>query len=238
MRWTGTKHVIEFNWPMILGGAAATLVGALLWRRLPALGKAATLAAGWQTGASLVGTWWAYDASGHHEWRFPATRSKIDPASVLLVTAGFDDVSEALRAAHPRAKVTVVDILSDEAAEEPSIRRARRRYPAAAPYVDPAALGEVGTFDLVILAESIHELRSHEGRTAAIAGALDASKGAVVLVEHFRDAPNIVAYGPGAWHFHTRAAWLAAIADAGGRVVDESRVSPFIACVVVTRDDR
>lgn len=196
---------------------------------------AAALAAAWTTLASLAATWWVYDAGELRWWRFPARVAGVEPRRILLVTAGFDEVCVPLAAAHPRAEVTVVDILDDARAVEASIRRARRLYPADAARVSPGDLAGGARYDLVLFAQSLHELRRHADRLSALSAALRCLEpgGAVVLVEHLRNAVNVLAYGPGAWHFHSGRAWRAAIRDSGGGIARRERIGGLVEAWVI-----
>lgn len=240
MRWTGTWQVIQFNWPKLLGGVAAVGAGALVaGSRAPRIvriaGGLGAAAAAWTTVASMVGTWWVYDASELRHWRFPARVAGRTPSRILLVSAGFDEVSAPLAQAFPSATIEVVDMLDEEAAEEASIRRARRLYPSSARRVSPDDVAGDDRFDLVLLAQSAHELRAHHDRVRLVRSSLEALEpgGAVVLVEHLRDAANAVIYGPGALHFHSAETWRAAVKDAGGRIDRAERITPFVAAWAV-----
>ena len=87
-----------------------------------------------------------------------------------------------------------------------------------------------GSIDLAVLAFAAHELRDHDGRvvlfrelTRTLAG-----DGRLVVLEHLRDGWNLLAYGPGVFHFLSRRTWLRCFAAAGLSVVQESRVTPWV----------
>ncbi len=49
-----------------------------------------------------------------------------------------------------------------------------------------------------------------------------------MLVEHLRDLPNLIVFGPGALHFLTESSWRDAIAASGLRLTERFRVTPFV----------
>lgn len=229
----GVRQVVEFNWPKVLGGSVLTMIGLASWRRLPLVARLVVGGAAFWTPVSLLASWWVYDRSPLTEWRFfDRLLEGRSPRRILLITAGFDEVSQSLAQVYPTAEITVIDIVADP---EASVRRAKRLYPSRAPIVQPEALGEDGSADLVLLAQSAHEVRDPIKRNAmfASARAVLSDGGRVVMVEHLRDLPNVVAFGPGAWHFQPERTWEIAFATAGLRVTAETTVTPLIHCWVL-----
>lgn len=229
----GAAQVVQFNWPKVLAGFAASGVGLLLWRRLPWLARLVVLGAGFWTPVSLFASWWVYDVSPLRHWRFFADRLPRPPRRVLLVVAGFDEVSPVLGEVFAGAEIDVVDVVDQPGA---SVRRARRLYPADAPIVAPAELGAGQTYDLIVFAQSAHEIRDSLQRHAMFAAARAAvgETGSVVVVEHVRDLANVIAFGPGSAHFQTAAVWRASFVAGGLRTVDHSTVTGLVHCWVLS----
>jgi hypothetical protein len=59
----------------------------------------------------------------------------------------------------------------------------------------------------------------------------------VVLVEHLRDLPNFLAFGPGFLHFHSGPSWLYSIREAGFQIERDIPVTPFVHCFVLCKAD-
>jgi hypothetical protein len=62
-------------------------------------------------------------------------------------------------------------------------------------------------------------------------------QGQVVLVEHLRDMPNFLAFGPGFLHFHSGRSWRGSIQKAGLRIEQQTRVTPFVCCFILRKAD-
>lgn len=235
----GVWNVVRFNWPMIAGGAAAGVSGLALaalprrpvWLRM--LAGAVGVGASWQTAASLAATHYAYDRSELYRWSWLPSLLPISPTRITNIHSGFDESSASLRALYPSAELRVFDFYDPRLQTEPSITRARRLCPpsVAAECISTDTLPiPDSSQDLVLLFLAAHEVRTRPGRTQLLREAARAlaANGRVILVEHLRDLPNFAAYGPGAFHFHSRREWLASIAGASLKVCAEIRISPFI----------
>ncbi|MDO7847732.1 class I SAM-dependent methyltransferase [Hymenobacter sp. M29] len=241
----GLWNVVRFNWPLYLvaGGAALTLVagwlaGPAAWRPYAGLLLALALL---PLLVSLLVTAYVYDFSGLY--RFDWLFGKVPvPATLLTLSAGFDEISAPLARQYPAAHLLAADFYDAARHTEPSIQRARRAYP---PYpgilaVDTRAALPLaaGSIDLAVAFLAAHEIRDATERAAffrEIARVL-APAGTLVVTEHLRDPANFLAYTVGFLHFHSRRAWLETFRAAGLRVEREVKITPFITSFFLRQD--
>jgi hypothetical protein len=241
-RFDGVRQILRFNRPLFVGAAAAEIAGAAVLASvaLPAGARVAlavglALAAFWAA-ATLAVAHGVYDRSGFYGFgwmpRLPRGMKRW-----INVHAGFDQTTGPLRAAFPQTCGIAVDLFDPAVMTEKSIRRARR----AAALVAGTRAGRFdawpvddGEADAVFLLFAAHELRTAAQRAALFQQAqrVIESGGAVVMVEHLRGVANLVAFGPGAFHFHPRRAWLAAGDAAGLTLEREFPITPFATCMV------
>lgn len=237
-RFEGVKRVVLFNWPMyalaavVAAGLAvvsstASLPSAV--RVLAALGVAGAL---WQTLASLAASYWVYDVSPLHAWNWLTTHVPA-PSNIINVHAGYDETSESLARAYPDARLLVVDFYEALPRREPSIEKAQRLFPGKYEPISRNITGwpvDQDSADLVVLAFAAHELRERSGREAIFkeAARVLGPQGRVVLVEHLRDWPNFLAFGPGFMHFIAEREWRECPAAAGLRLERHFRITPFV----------
>lgn len=241
----GTRQIIEFNWPrfaasgaIILGGlflASIQKDGPVKW--VVVVGVA--LAAWWMV-ASVVASWWIYDATSLTTWRWlPQVVGR--PYRWANVHAGFDETTNALNAVFPSSIGRVVDIYDPAVTSEASIARARK---GAVP-APPAQRGSWRSLpldsesqDAVFFLFAAHELRRHEQRVALFreAARVLTENGSIILVEHLRDAANLMVFGPGFFHFLPRRAWMDAAAEAGLSVKLERALNHFVVLFVLEKE--
>jgi SAM-dependent methyltransferase len=251
-RFEGVLQIVRYNWTMYAAAFAILAVGLVLlttvrWPesvRWTVAGGLALLA--WWTLGSLAVSHWVYDRSALYRWTWaPRAVGRRAGASLrwMNVHAGLDESTPGLRATLGSDPLAVVDLFDPRVMTEPSVVRARARqakqggaWPgtlhglAALESVEPK-------LDAVFLVLAAHEFRRHEERTALLRACAErlAPGGRVVLAEHQRDSANIIAFGPGAWHFHSRRTWLRATRAAGLTCLDEYRVTPFVRVFVLAR---
>jgi hypothetical protein len=151
---------------------------------------------------------------------------------VAVLHAGQDEASAVVLRRFPKASLRILDFHAPRGKMTGSLRRARAwAGPSSA---EPASAGNLplasGGLDLAVLAFSAHELRSPGDRADLFRELRRAvgDRGRVRLVEHMRDGWNLLAYGPGAFHFLPRKAWDRAFAAGGLRVAREWACTPFV----------
>ena len=189
--------------------------------------------------ASVIASYCIYDASDLYKltW-WPSQSLERVPEAGLVVHAGFDPVSAALRARFPDARLRVLDFFDPDKTTEASIQRAHLLNPSATaeeriamerwPVAD-------GTQDVVFLVNAAHEIRDAGARIAFFREAKRVLKpgGRVIVIEQLRDACNFACFGIAAFHFLSRRAWVDSFAGAGLMMRDEFKITPFVRAFVL-----
>ena len=230
----GVLKIVRFNWPWYAGAVlvtAATVGAVMTW----------TLAAPWATLAwalvAIADTWLLlslvvshiiYDRSAvaRGGWMDGETA-----AEVAIVHLGQDEASAHAARMLPTAHRRTFDVFDPTRSGSPSLRRARA---LAEPSATAAALNQLpladGSIDLALVIFAAHEIR-HDATRAVFFRELArivSPTGRVLVVEHLRDGWNLLAYGPGAFHFLARRTWLRTFALAGLRVARETSLTPWV----------
>ena len=232
--------MVRFNWDMYLKATLVLLAVFLIpwpqnlrcWVYLGAAGAAYFLL------SSLVASHLIYDLSDLYKWRW--LRQRVSPPDrIVNIHSGFDETTRQLQSLFPQCEVTALDFYDQEIMTEPSIARARKAYPDH--HSRPVAYDALGLADaseqLLTCLLSVHELREHEQRVAFFREAYRVLQedGQLVLLEHLRDLPNFLAFGPGFVHFFSYYDWLSALGEAGFWVEDEFKITPFVSGFVARK---
>jgi hypothetical protein len=243
-RWllsSGVGRVIAFNWPkyvvalvalVCVATVAVTTNGLLSWLLfVMSLGLAYGLI------VSVVATWWIYDGSHLRQWNWVSVQVRPPVSSWLLIHAGFDEVGDQLNGVlgSPARRYDLSPALNHTS---PSLRRAQAWLGSADTPLRSVELPEHdGVCGVVVLAFAAHEL----GVETQLAQLLSETRrvlkddGVVLLVEHCRDLPNTLVYGPGAWHFRTARFWTGAAHKSGLKLASEARCTPFVRSFALCR---
>jgi SAM-dependent methyltransferase len=247
--FAGVVKIVRFNIAFyvasLLGiaGTFALLALHLLprWLELAAL-CAAALAAYW-TLSSLLVSWYVYDRAGVTRWNWLPAQLRATPRRWANIHAGLDESTSELVRLFPGTEGAVVDIYDAAEMTEPSIARARLMYPAFGPFLtgrsDALPLPSQDR-DTIFLLFAAHEVRDAVRRTQLLreAARVLIPSGQLVLVEHLRDWKNFLAFGPGAFHFHSARLWQNSIHGAGLAIERQHPITPFVRCFVLRWAER
>lgn len=241
----GLRQIVRFNWPYYVIAAAVIGPVALIVPHVPGgapihtiLSAAIALAALWMVG-SLAASWWIYDRSPLMTGSWIREALGYRPRAWLNIHAGLDELTPILRARLRNSRGRTLDIFDARIMTEPSIARAR--HANGSTQSEPVDFRHLpvpaGTMDTVFLLLSAHELRSHEAHCALfreIHRVLTAD-GCVLVAEHLRDGANMLAFGPGAFHFHSRRAWTRCFEQTAFGIFEEFSITPFVRVFVLRR---
>lgn len=241
----GMLLVLRNNWPFYVAalGLASIGLGAAfslgLQGPLKAISLAAAAGAIYWAVASLAASWWIYDLSGLYRMNWLQPHLPLGPCRALNLHAGLDLTSKPLQRLRPQDFLVCADIYDPASMTEGSIRRARRigdtplsngdSPPLMRLQSDQMPLGDA-SFDVVYMLLAAHEVRSRTDRRRLFREVQRVLKpdGRAVLLEHFRDGWNWIAFGPGSLHFLSRRQWSDAIGRSGLRSRLEARRTPFL----------
>jgi SAM-dependent methyltransferase len=244
-RFQGTAQILRYNRSFYVAGAVGVAIGgatlsALPWPVWLALPGWIALAMGtWWLLASIAASYWVYDASDLMSWKWVAD---LKPAGGRWASfhAGLDEATPdiAREWGEPSA---VCDFFDPTEMTEASILRARnlaRNTLRAQPVQYGAFPFESESLDAIAVVFSAHELRSAAARERFFGELRRALRpgGRLLLVEHLRDVPNFIVFGPGAFHFMSRGEWRRLCAQAGLAITEERQKTPFVAAFVAERD--
>jgi SAM-dependent methyltransferase len=241
----GMLQILHYNRPMYIRAVAVCLATILAIALLPLPRPLAVLAlAGVAAGllwsaSSLLVSHWVYDRSPLSQWDWLTRLLPATPRHWASLHAGLDETFGALARIFPAEGGTVLDFYDPEEMTEPSIARARRlSLDRTATPADFRSLPLAdASQDAIFLIFAAHELRRPESRQRffqEIARALSPG-GRTILVEHLRNTPNFLAFGPGFLHFLPRSEWLRLAASTDLAVREDFHITPFVAVLVLEK---
>lgn len=226
--YQGMWNVVRFNWPMYAGALVCVAISLAVPHPLVRWGAIVAL---FYLLNSLAVSHYVYDLSDLYRWNWLTSRLS-PPSEIVNIHSGFDETTEQLQQLYPNAAIATLDFYDPVRNPEPSIARARALYPSPNSLtVDSRHLPlDSQKSAMICCLLAAHELRSMDEKVAffeEIARALQAD-GRLVVAEHLRDLPNLLAFGPGFIHFFARSHWHEAFRRSGLLIEDEFPINPFV----------
>jgi len=245
-QFDGVLQIVRYNWSLYVAAvfASALVVGLVVTIHPPAVLAGVmilgAIAAVFWLALSLAVSHYVYDRSDLYRWEWIRERVAPNPRHLVNIHAGLDETSLALQRMYPAAEVTILDIYDPSEMTEASIARARReaRSTVASVKSDSRKLPlQTGSADLITVIFVAHELRRATSREAFFreASRVLLPGGRLLLVEHLRNAWNLAAFGPGAFHFFPRNEWLRVASAAGFQLSAEMSRTVFVRALVLVQ---
>jgi len=241
----GVRNIVRFNWHFYVLAAISILVvlflASFLQQPFKIIAIIVCLLIILTTFISLLVSYYVYDVSNLYTLNWLDSLSIHENSQLVNINAGFDETSILLNKKYPRAELIVFDFYNPLKHTEVSIKRARKTYPAYKHTIeiDTSNLPLEDRYaDNIFLVLAAHEIRNAAERTdffKELSRVLKPS-GRIIVVEHLRDMPNLLAYNIGFFHFHSKATWYKTFASANFAVETEIKITPFINTFILTKN--
>lgn len=241
----GVLNIVQFNWPfyivfLILFILMIAMINELqdsyqIYGYLLCMGGLAVFF------ISLLISWYVYDWSNLYDLQW-ADELNILPSNRLVnIHAGFDETSVLLKAKFPISTLLVFDFYDPLKHTEASIKRARKAYP---PFPGTQSIQTIHvplenqSIDHLFIILAAHEIRNHDERVLFFKELNRILKptGKIVVIEHLRDVANFAAYTIGFFHFHSKAIWRKTYQEAGLKLKQEKKITPFISIFILQKN--
>ncbi len=190
---------------------------------------------------SLTASYYIYDYSDFYTLNWLDSLPAKDGTHIINMHAVFDETSSLLTNKFPDSILTVLDFYDSAKHTEVSIKRARKAYPSF-PGTQQVTATHLplpnSTADYIFVIFAAHEIRNEKERIAffgELARLLQPS-GKIVVTEHLRNVANLFVYNIGAFHFYSKAFWLATFRSAHLTVVAETQITPFITTFLLEKN--
>lgn len=185
--------------------------------------------AGWYILASLVAFHWMFDRSELLGGRW--LRTAEPPSRWVQISLCLEQTLLPMAQVFPEAEGVDFDLFDPSTTAEPAVGRARSepRTPHVAARPDHIDRPD-GWSDLTVVTLAAHELRQAAHREALFRELrrITNPEGRLVLVEHPRNLPAWLAFGPGVGHFLPRGEWRRLAAAVGLDIHARRSITPFV----------
>lgn len=241
----GVWNIIRFNWQFYILSFAAVVILILLRNKLTsALSVAAIVLVILITISTLISLFvscYIYDFSNLYKLPWLDDNQKNDKEKIVNINAGFDETSNLLKSKFANSELLVFDFYDPAKHTEISIKRARKAYP---PFPNTQQVTtsllplQNNSTDKIFAILSAHEIRNEEERNSFFKELRRVLKptGQIFITEHLRDSANFLAYNIGFFHFHSRTTWFNTFQNAGLRITNEIKTTPFITTFIIDKN--
>jgi SAM-dependent methyltransferase len=242
--YQGVIQILRFNWRFY---AATVVIVSVAFLALPFLSSPArrlvllaSIPALFWMASSLLASHYIYDRFPLYDLNWLLSTLPRMPRRWINIHAGLDETSALLAAIFPEAAAQVVDIFDPQIMTEASIRVAHQishpTTPSAPMRYDSLAF-PAECFDAAFCFFAAHELRHHDQRVRLFGevARILTPNGDFIVMEHSRNWPNFLAFGPGFLHFFPPRAWRNAASGAGLTVRTELSRTPFVRVYILRR---
>ena len=236
----GAWRVVRYNshwYALALIVCAASIVLAVTTSSPLArtLGVAVGVISAWWLMASILASYWIYDRARLNDWTW-LLEHIAEPRSGnrwLSLDVGSDLGAGALKDMLPGEVGTARTLALPSGGQTRSLSKAQADAPMVRPSRGRSDL-DGQRFNRVFLLQAAHELRSREDRERLFEEIAEhvAPEGEVVVVEHGLDIPNLLVWGPGAFHHYPVREWIRLAEQAGLRLHHTGRHTPFVRVLV------
>jgi len=232
-----TKLVLLFNYKKILLGFLVAVIFFIVSLQLTTdfnlLLKVFSILIILNIIASIVASYVLYDKSDLYnveKLNEIAVFKNIENA--ILIHASFDPLSQKIEEKFPNIRLTTCDIFENRHEHESGIKVSKKVFPPNPKEIkiNPSQLPfEDKSQDIVLAITAIHEILDHQQRVLFFKEAkrILKAEGKIILSEQFRDTTNFIFFNIGAFHFLSEKQWKSAISEAGLRIQESSKITPF-----------
>lgn len=191
--------------------------------------------------ASLLASYILYDHSDLYELKkLTGILDWNKTENAILVHASFDPLSKWLEEKYPNLNLSVCDIFGNRHEQEKGIETSKKVFPPNSKEIkiSPNKLPFGNQSQDVILAiTALHEILDHDQRVLFFKEAKRILKddGVIIVLEQFRDLTNFLFFNIGAFHFLSKKQWKRAISEAGLKIIENKKITPFANMLIVKK---
>ncbi len=192
---------------------------------------------------SLIVSFYVYDLSDFYKMDWLDDLGISAKEKMLNINAGFDETSVLLKSKFPSSELLVFDFYDPTLHTEVSIKRARLAYP---PFPNTQSVKtkqlplDDASVDQIFLIFAAHEIRLAEERNQFFKelNRILKTDGQIVLVEHLRDLPNLLAYNLGFFHFMPLVAWKGTFESSQLYISNEKKMTAFVSAFILEKSQK